>query len=216
MLNSFVSTFSELIVIGLAGAFLSNAVLCRAMGLDRVKTIEEDSDEVIFFILQCACSVLTSLLFWLTKGIVGIPASLLDGMGISEYYARAFLWPLLIAIITAGVFFLVFVITVKVAPYDKVTSAARQLPFAAFNTFVAGTVLISASAEYSFFETLLYTIGANIGFIIANWMLREGNRKLQNREIPAAFRGFPSRLLYLAGLAIAFYALTGRSLSSLL
>ena len=214
MLNSFVSTFSELIVIGLAGAFLSNAVLCRAMGLDRVKTIEEDSDEVDFATVQVP-DVLPRIL--------EIPGRdeeeelrkviLLEK---SEYYARAFLWPLLIAIITAGVFFLVFVITVKVAPYDKVTSAARQLPFAAFNTFVAGTVLISASAEYSFFETLLYTIGANIGFIIANWMLREGNRKLQNREIPAAFRGFPSRLLYLAGLAIAFYALTGRSLSSLL
>lgn len=216
MFSRLVSAFSELVVVGLAGAFLSNAVLCRAFGLDRVKSIEEDSDEVIFCILQFSCSVLSSSLFWLIKGIVNAPASLLVGFGISEYYSRAFLWPLLIAIITAGVFFLVFVITVKIAPYDKVTSAARQLPFAAFNTFVAGTILIGASAEYSFWEMLLYTIGSNVGFVIANWMLREGNRKLQNREIPAAFRGFPSRLLYLAGLALAFYSLTGRSLSSLL
>ena len=216
MVKELISRFSELMVIGFSGAFLSNAVLCRAMGLDRIKNIEEDSDEIIFCILQFACSMLTSLLFWIAKKLVYIPASLLEKAGVSEYYSRAFLWPLLIAVLTAGVFFAVFVITVKIAPYDKVTSAARQLPFAAFNTFAAGVILIGASAGYSFLETLFYVAGANLGYAVANWMLREGNRRLQNREIPAAFRGLPARLLYLSGLALAFYSLTGRSLSSLL
>ena len=216
MINEFISEFSEMILIGLTGAFLANVALCRAVGLDRIKNIEEDSDERIFCILQAVCSVLSAAGFWFAEKFIAVPASLLEPFGVSEYYSQVYLWPLLIAIVTAVVFIIVFVVTVKIAPYDKVTSAARQLPFAAFNNFAAGVILVSASKQYGLIEMIVYTAGANIGYIMSNMMLREGNRRLQNRDIPAAFRGLPARLLYLSGLAIAFYALTGHSLSSLL
>lgn len=216
MVREIINRFSDLITVSLSGAFLANLVLGRAIGMDRVKNIEEDSDEFIFFILQAVCSTAVSILFWILHRFISVPASLLERFGTSEYYSKVFLWPLLLAVITAVVFFMEFVVTVKVAPYEKVTSAARQLPFAAFNTFVAGVVLISTSSQYSFFTMLLFTIGANLGYLVANWMLMEGNRRLQNRDIPAAFRGLPARLLYLSGLAVAFYSLTGHSLSSLL
>ena len=88
MVKELISRFSELMVIGLSGAFLSNAVLCRAMGLDRIKNIEEDSDEIIFCILQFACSMLTSLLFGIAKKLVYIPASLLE-KALRLYQGRA-------------------------------------------------------------------------------------------------------------------------------
>ncbi len=216
MIKEFISEFSEMIMIGLTGAFLANITFCRAAGLDRIKNIEEDSDERIFCILQAVCSLLSSVAFWFAERYISTPASLLEPFGVSEYYSQVYLWPLLIAVVTAVVFIIVFIVTVKVAPYDKVTSAARQLPFAAFNNFAAGVILVSASRQYSLIEMIVYTAGANIGYIMANMMLREGNRRLQSREVPAAFRGLPAKLLYLSGLAIAFYALTGHSLSSLL
>ena len=213
MINELINKFSGMILIGLSGTFLANAVLCRAMGLERVKSIEEDSDERIFLILQTVCSLAASALFWLVRDYVTIPA-LLETYGISKYYSSVFLWPLVIAAVTAAVFVLAFVITVKVAPYDKVTSAARQLPFAAFNTFVTGVILLEASAHYGLWEVLIFTLASNLGYIISFWMMREGDRRLRNRDVPAAFRGLPVRLLYLAVLAVAFYALTGHSLSS--
>ncbi len=216
MIKEIVSGASELMLIAISGIFLSNLILCRAFGLDRIKNIEEDSDEFIFCILQSVCSLAVCILFWLVKDLVVIPASMLESFDVSSYYSKIYLWPLLLAIITAFVFILVFVVTVKIAPYEKVTSAARQLPFAAFNNFVSGLIFVMASNQYGPIEMIIYSIAANIGYILVNKMLREGNRRLQSREIPAAFRGLPARLLYLSGLAIAFYALTGHSLSSLL
>lgn len=216
MIKEFISEFSEMILIGLTGAFLANVALCRALGLDRIKNIEEDSDERIFCILQAVCSVLSAAGFWFAEKFIDVPALLLEPFGVSEYYSHVYLWPLLIALVTAVVFIVVFVVTVKIAPYDKVTSAARQLPFAAFNNFAAGVILVAASKEYNIVKMIVYTAGANVGYIMANMMLREGNRRLQSRDIPAAFRGLPARLLYLSGLAIAIYALTGHSQSSLL
>ena len=216
MAKMLVNDFSGLILIGLSGAFLTNAVMCRALGLDRVKNMEEDSDEIIFCILQAVCSLGASCLFWLVRDLIEVPAAYLEQFGVSKYYSNVFLWPLAAALITAVVFIAVFVITVKIAPYDRVTSAARQLPFAAFNTFVSGVILLEASAQYSFWEMLVFTLGSNLGYIISNGLLREGNRRLQNSDVPAAFRGLPIRLLYLSALAVAFYALTGHSLSPLL
>ena len=216
MAKMLVNDFSGLILIGLSGAFLTNAVMCRALGLDRVKNMEEDSDEIIFCILQAVCSLGASCLFWLVRDLIEVPAAYLEQFGVSKYYSNVFLWPLAAALITAVVFIVVFVITVKIAPYDRVTSAARQLPFAAFNTFVSGVILLEASAQYSFLEMLVFTLGSNLGYIISNGLLREGNRRLQNGDVPEAFRGLPARLLYLSVLAVAFYALTGHSLSPLL
>jgi len=62
----------------------------------------------------------------------------------------------------------------------------------------------------------VFTIGSNLGYIISYSMLREGNRRMQSSDVPDAFRGLPVRLLYLAVLAVAFYALTGHSQSPLL
>ena len=216
MAKMLVNDFSGLMLIGLSGAFLTNAVMCRALGLDRIKNMEEDSDEIIFCILQAVCSLGASCLFWLVRDLIEVPAAYLEQFGVSKYYSNVFLWPLAAALITAAVFIVVFVITVKIAPYDRVTSAARQLPFAAFNTFVSGIILLEASAQYSFWEMLVFTLGSNLGYIISNGLLREGNRRLQNSDVPAAFRGLPIRLLYLSALAVAFYALTGHSLSPLL
>ena len=211
-----INDFSGLILIGLSGAFLANAVLCRGEGLDRVKNMEENSDETIFFILQTICSLAASCLFWLVRDLLAVPAAFLERFGVSRYYSNVFIWPLAAAIITAVVFIIVFVITVKVAPYDKVTGAARQLPFSAFNTFVAGIIFLEASAQYSFSEVLAFTAGSNLGYIISYSLLREGNRRMQNSDVPDAFRGLPVRLLYLSALAVAFYALTGHSQSPLL
>jgi Na+-transporting NADH:ubiquinone oxidoreductase subunit E/electron transport complex protein RnfA len=211
-----INDFSELILIALTASFLANAVLCRAMGFDRIKNMEEDGDEGLFFTLQALCSIAASCVFWLVRDYTEVPASFLERFGISRYYSKVFLWPLFIAVVTAAVFIIVFVIAVKIAPYDKVTSAARQLPFAAFNTFVLGIILLQTSAQYGFWETVVFTVASNIGYMISYWMLREGDRLLQNRDVPEAFRGLPVRLLYLSALAVAFYALTGHSLSSLL
>jgi|GEM_PF-73615 len=216
MIRDIVSGISGMMLVGVSGAFLESIVLCRAMGLDRVKNIEEDSDEVIFCILQAVCSLISSVIFWVLTDLVHIPEAVFQPFGVSDYYSQVYLWPLFSAVIIAVVFISVFVVAVKVAPYEKVTSAARQLPFAAFNNFVVGVILVSASEHYSFWEMLVFTVGSNIGYMVVNGMLREGNRRLQNRNVPAAFRGLPARLLYLSGLAIAFYTLTGHSLSSLL
>ena len=41
-------------------------------------------------------------------------------------------------------------------------------------------------------------------------------KKMEDSDMPEAFRGLPGTLLYIGGLALAFYALAGRGVVTLL
>ena len=216
MQNKFISILSELFSAVIAGMFVQNIMLARASGLDRTRQMGEDSDERIFLMLQFFCSLVSSILFWLIHRYL-LPLIDLSGLfGLPEYYSRAFLWPVIMAVVLSAVFMITFVMVVKLAPYEYVTSAARQLPFAAFNNFLVCVIFVGISNNYGLGRFLAYTFGSNIGYVLANIAIREGNRKIQNKEIPAAFRGLPATILYLSGLAMAVYAMSGHDLSSLM
>jgi len=217
MIENVLSALASFFLAAVSAATAQNLLLTRGFGADMLLRGGEDSDMRIFCQLQLACSVLAAPGFWaVNRLLVPLLGRLLELAGLSQYYAQAFLWPAAIALVLTGVFFIVFVLCVKLVPYDNVLAAARQLPFAAFNTFVAGMLLISASKSYALWQMLALTLGSSLGYLAVDFLLRQASRKLQNRDMPAAFRGLPAKLLYLAGLAMAAWALTGHGFTDLL
>ena len=56
-------------------------------------------------------------------------------------------------------------------------------------------------------------LGSAVGYAAALVLVSEGQRKIQNRNVPASFRGLPVTLVYIGVLALAIYGLTGHTLA---
>jgi Na+-translocating ferredoxin:NAD+ oxidoreductase RnfA subunit len=215
-MSKLISALSVFFLSGLAAVFAQNVLLGRGMGLENVTQTEEEREGSLFCLLQGACCALSGCFCWLIRNY-GLPhAGFLEAFGMSEYYARAYLWPLVIALSVSLAYFLVFVAAVKLAPQDLVMPSLNRLPWACFNTFVAGVLLLSASRNYSFLQMLGFSLGSSMGYYLADMYARAGARKLMKREIPPAFEGLPASILYLSGLALAAYAVIGHRLSALI
>lgn len=80
----------------------------------------------------------------------------------------------------------------------------RLLPIAAFNTLVLGIALI---ANTHFAANLGGIIGLAIGsclaFALLTWLTAEGIERLDNPDMPDAFRGMPATLVYIGLVALA-------------
>ena len=81
------------------------------------------------------------------------------------------------------------------------------------NTLILGTIFLTENYSMNLVQTIVFSIGSAIGFMVAVLMITEGKDKLNNDAIPNAFKGLPSMLMYLAGLSMAIYALTGHPFS---
>ncbi|MDD4413980.1 MAG: electron transport complex subunit RsxA, partial [Oscillospiraceae bacterium] len=72
---------------------------------------------------------------------------------------------------------------------------------------------IALSANHKFAITLLgalgLSLGACAGFMIISWLVAEGMERLDNPDIPKAFRGLPSILIYLGILSLALMGFEG-------
>ena len=68
-----------------------------------------------------------------------------------------------------------------------------------------GPLRVNAYTVSSFF----FVTGSALGYVLAVLVVTEGQRKLQNRNVPAPFKGLPVTLLYIGVLALAIYGFTG-------
>jgi len=191
--------------LALVAVTVQNAVLTRALGISRlISLVDETTDTLIFGILLTSVTTLSSILYYLIN--LGFFRS---------FPSRTYFRPLVMVLCMGAAFFIIFVLTVKFAPYEYLAKSVASLPLASFNCTVIGTLVISESSSigYSFFDTLAYGIGSSVGFVLAVLLVTEGQRQLKGRSIPSSFKGLPATLLFLAGLALAVYGLTGYTFS---
>lgn len=84
------------------------------------------------------------------------------------------------------------------------TRVSRLLPMAAFNNLVTGIAMV-CNAHFN--STLAGNVGLAVGsalsFGILTWLTAEGMERMDNPDMPEAFRGAPSTLLYVGLLALA-------------
>ncbi len=202
-MNDVMGMIGNFLLLVLTAITVENAVLSRALGLSRlISLVDDTTNTVIFSVLLTATTTISGILYYFLyfKLIEGMPG---------EIFVRVFGVVLCMSVS----FLLVFVLAVKLMPFEHVGKAAEAMPAAAFNCMVFGTVVLAVSEKMTLGETVVFSIGSSIGFTLAILLVTEGQRKLQNRDIPAAFKGLPATLLYLAGLAIAVYGLTGHTFS---
>ena len=176
----------------LAYSFLNNIVLSTGFGFSvMMRNVRNRSNILPFSILLCLFSVLTASLYY--------PIDYLVGRDISTRWLR----PLAIIAIAAILYFAVRFAIEKLLPNIS-ERTSRLLPSAAFNNIVIGvSVMIFMRDSVTFFEAIARSLGSSIGFLVLSWVTAEGMERLDNPDIPKAFRGLPSIFIYLGLLALA-------------
>lgn len=198
-MSNVLQMIGSMFILLLTAITVENAVLSRALGVSRlISLVDDTTDTFVFSVLLTATTTLSGVLYYF------VYTYFLHG---HEY--EIYLRTLAIVLCMSVSFLLVFVLAVKLMPYELVGKAAEAMPVATFNCMVFGTVVLAMASSLTLLEVVIFSIGSSIGFTLAVMMVTEGQRKLQNRDIPAAFKGLPATLLYLAGLAVAVYGLTG-------
>ncbi len=111
--------------------------------------------------------------------------------------------PFMMVCITAVLYVITTIIVQRVAPkfYNRVS---RLLPMAAFNNLVTGIALVcNAHFGTNLAGNVGLAVGSALSFGILTWLTAEGIERMDNPDMPEAFRGMPSTLLYVGLLALA-------------
>lgn len=88
-------------------------------------------------------------------------------------------------------------------------SLGVYLPLITTNCAVLGVALLSVQNEYNVLESVVNGIGASVGFLIAIVLMAGIREKLENSNIPEAFKGTPIVLITAGLMAIAFCGFGG-------
>lgn len=178
-------------------ALVNNFVLSQFMGIcpflgvsKKVKTAAGMGGAVLFVIT--IASLCTSLLY----NYLLIPFKL-------EYLNTI----VFILVIAALVQFVEMVLKKMMPALYK--SLGVYLPLITTNCAVLGVALLSVQNEYNVLESVINGIGASLGFLIAIVLMAGIREKLENSNIPEAFKGTPIVLITAGLMAIAFCGFGG-------
>jgi len=176
----------------LAAALIRNLVLMTGVGFSVMLRVVRRPRQMVPFGIML-------LVFTLATTLIAHPLNRLFAFASVANYFR----PLMIVAIVAALYIAAVWLLRRLAP-RLYAQYGKLIPLAAFNNLV---VLVALLVNAQFQTTLLVTvglsIGANIGFLLLCWLTSEGMERLDNPDMPAAFRGLPATLLYLGILAMA-------------
>lgn len=190
----------------LATAFIQSLVLTTGFGSSiMLRIVRRPGDIWLFGGFMTAFSVLTVL--------IAYPLDSLIGTG----QAAKLLRPLMMVAIAAVLYALVSFWLHRSLPsvYRRVS---RLLPLAAFNNLVIGIALIiNHQFALGLSGAVGLSLGACLGFVLLTWLTAEGMERMDNPDMPQAFRGMPATLVYLgilapgpAGLYLVVFLCIGR------
>ena len=178
-------------------ALVNNFVLSQFMGISpflgvskKVETAAGMGGAVVFVIT--IASLCTSILY----NYLLVPAQL-------EYLNTI----VFILVIAALVQFVEMVLKKMMPALYK--SLGVYLPLITTNCAVLGVALLSVQNEYGVLESVVNGIGASLGFLLAIVLMAGIREKLENSNIPEAFKGTPIVLITAGLMAIAFCGFGG-------
>lgn len=171
----------EAILLILGFALVNNYALTAAFGLTPLLGFAARREKVLALGLAVtAVMLLSSALLWLLRGF--IPS-----------------WALLIAA-AAAVLLVTWLLQLALGK-----ALGLYFPVIALNSAVLALALNLTAAD-SILTVLLSALGAGLGFLLALFLLSGLEARIEDDQLPKAFRGLPIRLLAAAIVALAVSA----------
>lgn len=88
-------------------------------------------------------------------------------------------------------------------------SLGIYLPLITTNCAVLGVVLLNIDKGYGFAQSMVNSVGAGIGFMIAMLMFAGVRDRLEDCDIPKSLRGLPSTLIAASLVSLSFLGFQG-------
>ena len=120
-----------------------------------------------------------------------------------EPYGLGYLQTIVFILVIAA---LVQLVEVALKKYMKALYRARgvYLPLITTNCAVLGVTLLNIENSYNFFESLINSLGAGIGFMVAMVLFAGVRSKMETVEFPKSFQGIPITLVAASIVSMSF------------
>ena len=83
------------------------------------------------------------------------------------------------------------------------------LPLITTNCAVLGVVLLNVEEGYTFWESIVSSLGAGLGFMVAMLMFAGVRERLEGADIPKSLQGLPITLVSASLVSMSFLGFTG-------
>ena len=88
-------------------------------------------------------------------------------------------------------------------------SLGIYLPLITTNCAVLGVVLLNIDKSYSFWQSMVYSLGAGLGFMLAMVLFAGVRERLESCEVPKFLQGLPITLIAASLVSVSFLGFTG-------
>lgn len=83
-------------------------------------------------------------------------------------------------------------------------SLGIYLPLITTNCAVLGVLLLNITNQYSFMETITFSVGSSLGFTLVIYVFSTIREALEKRNVPVCFKGYPIALVTASIMALLF------------
>ncbi len=181
----------------ISAALVNNVVLSRFLGLcPFLGVCKKTSTAVGMGSAVIAVITLSSAITYVINKLILVKFDLV--------YLRTIVFILIIAALVQAV----EIILKKKIP-SLYNALGVYLPLITTNCAVLGVAIDSAQKGYGFAETMIYSVGTAVGFLIAIVIMSGIRERIEDNNIPEAFKGMPIVLVTAGLMAMAFVGFSG-------
>ena len=189
--------FKSLIVILLSSVLINNYVLSRFLGICPFLGVSKKLGQAVGMgVSVTAVMLLASAITWPIQRLI------LDRLGLE--YMQTIVFILVIAA-------LVQMLEVMLKKFSPALHKALgvYLPLITTNCAVLGVAINNITDGYTFVESIVSSLGCGLGFLLAMVLFAGLRSRIDENEVPKAFRGLAVTLIAASFISLAFMGLAG-------
>ena len=187
----------ELILLLLSTIFVNNFVFARFLGTCPYMGVSKKiSDSVGMGLAVIFVLLMASVFSWFIQYFILNPLHL-------EYLQTI----VFILVIAALVQFVEMVI-LKTSP-ALYKALGIYLPLLSTNCIILAVAILNIRQNYNLIQTVVFTLGAGLGFTLALVLMSSIREKLELADIPPALKGEPIAFIVAGLIAVAFFGFSG-------
>ena len=190
-------SFKILIVILLSSVLVDNYVLSRFLGICPFLGVSKKLDQATGMgIAVTAVMLLATAVTWPIQHL------LLDTLGLDYMQNISFI------LVIASLVQMLELLLKKFSPALH-KGLGVYLPLITTNCAVLGVAINNINDEYTFIESMVSALGVGLGFLLAMVLFSGLRSRIDECNIPKAFRGLPVTLIAASFVSLAFMGFGG-------
>lgn len=189
--------FKSLIIILMGSVLVNNYVLTRFLGICPFLGVSKKLDQATGMGIS-----VTFVMLLATAATWPIHKFLLDRFNLGYLQTVVF-----ILVIATLVQFIEIILKKFIPSLHK--SLGVYLPLITTNCAVLGVTINNINDGYGFLESMVSSLGVGLGFLLAMVLFSGVRSKLEDADIPEAFKGIPITLVAASIVSLAFFGFGG-------